>query len=60
MRKHVEIYRDAEQRRRRWRWRLVAGNGQVVAGPQQSYSTRWGAKRAARREHPTWPLVVVS
>lgn len=56
MRKHVEVYRDREERRRRFRYRVWAANGQNVGNPGQSYSRRWSATRAARREHPGLPI----
>lgn len=29
-----------------WRWRLVAGNGEIVADGSEAYSTKWDAERA--------------
>lgn len=34
---HLKIYRD---RAGKWRWRLVAGNGKIVADSGQGYSRR--------------------
>ncbi len=36
---------------RRWRWRVKAANGEIVAA-SQGYATKWNAKRAALR---IWP-----
>ena len=33
----------------RWRWRLVAGNGQIESAAHQSFATRSGAKRNLAR-----------
>ena len=41
-----EIYRDASGE---WRWRAVAGNGQIVADSSEGYKRKWNAKRAAKR-----------
>lgn len=38
-----------------WRFRVVAGNGEVVAA-SEGYLTRWNAKRAARK---IWPDAVI-
>lgn len=42
----VVVYPD---RAGKWRWRLVAGNGQIIADSGEGYSRRWSAWRAARR-----------
>lgn len=34
----------------RWRWRLVAANGQIVGGSQENFASRGNALRAAHRE----------
>jgi len=39
-----EVYQRAD---RRWAWRLIAGNGQIVATDGgQGYETRYGALKA--------------
>ena len=42
----AEVYRDVAGR---YRYRIVARNGRVVDSATQGYTTRYGAKRAARR-----------
>jgi hypothetical protein len=32
-----------------WRWRVQAANGQIIASSGESYSSKWNAKRAAKR-----------
>lgn len=54
--KRVELYRG---RNLKWRWRVVAANGQVTSGPGQAFYSRWNAKRSAHNEHPDLPIVVV-
>lgn len=46
----IELFRD-RGRVRRWRFRAVAGNGEIVAA-SQGYATKWNAKRAALH---IWP-----
>ena len=41
-----EIYRDAAGE---WRWRLVAGNGRIVADSGEGYSRKASARCAAAR-----------
>lgn len=50
--RRVEIYPDGGGL---WRYRVKAGNGQVVGTPGQGYTRKDGALRAARREHPPVP-----
>lgn len=45
----VTVYRDNAGG---WRWTRRADNGEIVADSAESYVTRWGAKRAARRTNP--------
>jgi len=52
--KHVRIKQD---RAGRWRYTVFAGNHEKVATPGQGYATRSGARRAAKREFPTVPIV---
>lgn len=40
-----QIYQD---RAGQYRWRLVAGNGEIVA-ISEAYTTKYGAKRSAER-----------
>lgn len=41
-----ETYRDAGGA---WRWRLIAGNGAIVADSAESYTRRVDARQAAKR-----------
>ncbi|MGA0608815.1 YegP family protein [Caldimonas sp. KR1-144] len=41
-----EIYRDAAGR---WRWRLKARNGEIIADPGFGYSRKAGALAAIKR-----------
>ena len=45
---HYEIYKD---RKREWRWRAIAGNGQTTATSHQSFYSKGNAGRAAERFH---------
>jgi uncharacterized protein YegP (UPF0339 family) len=47
----IHVYKGAGGRQR-WRWRVVAANGRVVADSGEAYLTKWNAKRAAKRLHP--------
>jgi uncharacterized protein len=38
------VYAD---RGKKWRWKLLAANGQTVAGSGESFATKASAKRAA-------------
>ena len=40
---HFEVYEDREER---WRWRLVASNGRIIADSGQGYATKSGATGA--------------
>jgi len=42
---HFEVYEDQAGE---WRWRMVAGNGRVVADSGEGYSSKSGARRAVR------------
>lgn len=53
--KHVQLYRDRGGKR--FRYRLVSARGENLANAGQSYADRWGARRAARRDHPGVALV---
>lgn len=55
MDEHIEIYRDDDYK---WRWRHRGANGRVM-DQGQSHRRKWNAKRAARRNHPGLPVVVV-
>lgn len=52
--RRIEVYADDGGL---WRYRVKAGNGQTVGGPQQAYARKDGALRAARREHPERPRI---
>lgn len=54
--KHIQVYPD---RRKRFRFRVVAANGEITT-VGQSYASRQGGRRAARREYPTLPVVSVA
>lgn len=41
-----EVFQD---RAKKWRWRLVAGNGATVATSGESFASKANAIRAARR-----------
>lgn len=42
----LSVYRD---RQRKFRWRIVAPNGNIIADGSQGYSRRTDAMRAGRR-----------
>jgi uncharacterized protein YegP (UPF0339 family) len=42
----IEIYKDKVGE---WRWRALAGNGEVIANGGEGFSRKWSARRAARR-----------
>lgn len=45
----LDIYRTKSLRRsQRWAWRLVAGNGRIVACSGEGYANRAEAERMAR------------
>jgi uncharacterized protein YegP (UPF0339 family) len=46
--RRVEVYRDAGGE---WRWRRIAGNGEIVAASGEGYADRSGAVAAATREN---------
>jgi uncharacterized protein YegP (UPF0339 family) len=52
--RRVEVYADDGGL---WRYRVKAGNGQIVGTPGQGYARKDGALRAARREHPPVPRI---
>lgn len=41
---HFEVYEDKAHQ---WRFRLKAGNGEIVAAASESYPTKSGAERGA-------------
>lgn len=43
---YTEFYEDAAGE---WRWRLVAGNGKIIADSAEGYASRSNAMRAWRR-----------
>lgn len=52
----AEIYKSGG----RWRYRIIARNGRIVDAPAgQSYTTAFGAKRAARRGRPGIKVVTL-
>ena len=55
-----ELYEDSGGE---WRWRLVAGNGEIIAGSGEGYASKYGARNAARsikEKAPSAPLVILS
>lgn len=51
----IEIYRD---RKGGWRFRVRAGNGEVI-GQGESYTRKFDAKRGAGRLFPLAPIAYV-
>lgn len=51
----VQIYKD-RGKRQPWRYRVIAGNGEIVAA-SEGYSTRWSARRAAKKLFPGLKIV---
>lgn len=45
---YLELFQD---KKKRWRFRAKARNGEILA-QSQAYSTRWSARRGARRAFP--------
>jgi uncharacterized protein YegP (UPF0339 family) len=50
----VEIYRD---RRGKYRYRVKAGNGEIIS-QSQAYTRRWTATRGAQRNEPDATIVI--
>ena len=57
--RHVEVYRSAHPLRPflRWRWRLVGGNGEIMAA-SQAYTRKASAVRGAHAANPDVPVEV--
>jgi len=55
MRPKIEVYPDTAGR---YRWRIVAANGQITASSGESFDSKGNAKRAARAflAHPVEDL----
>lgn len=53
-RRRIVLYRD---RQGAWRFRVVAGNGEIIA-TGEGYTRKWSAKRAATNLWPTLPITV--
>jgi len=51
----IEIYKDS---RGQYRWRLKAGNGEIVA-QGESYPTRVGAKIAVQRLKTLFTIAII-
>lgn len=47
-----ELYQDAATK---WRWRLVATNGNIIADSGEGYSSKQGAKRGIESVRNTAP-----
>lgn len=45
----IEVYRDRMPRRGKWRWRLKAANGNIVADSGQGYADKAEARDMAHR-----------
>jgi uncharacterized protein YegP (UPF0339 family) len=43
-----EVY-QGKGRKKRWYWRLVAANGEIIADGAQGYSTRQNCRRAVTK-----------
>jgi uncharacterized protein YegP (UPF0339 family) len=54
----VELYRD-EGEKKRWRWRVRAGNSEITASSGESFWSKWNAKRAAKKQFPDAEIVTV-
>lgn len=46
----LDVYEDSAGE---WRWRVVAGNGRVIAASGESFASAWNAKRAGIGANPT-------
>lgn len=55
-RDRVELFQRAD---RQWSWRVRAANGRIVHTAGEGFTRRWSARRAARRNHPGHPIVVI-
>jgi uncharacterized protein YegP (UPF0339 family) len=51
----VQLYRG---KNKQWYLRLVGANGETLA-QSEGYTVKWSAKRAAKKNFPGVPLVVV-
>jgi len=51
---YAEVFKDSAGE---WRYRVLAMNHRVVA-QSESYVTRWGARRAVRKNHPDVERIV--
>ena len=60
MAERVEVYKDADSRFRRWRWRHIAGNNRTVGNPGQGFTRRASAVRSAKRNCPGVDVKVIS
>lgn len=59
---HVEVFRERRYlfpgRRSQWYVRLKSSNGEILA-VSEAYSSKWSAKRAARRNFPDLEIKVL-
>lgn len=53
--RRLVVYRRDD---RKWDWRLIAGNNEIVASSLQGFETAHDALVAANREHPEYPAVI--
>lgn len=53
--KRVEVYEDVAGK---WRWRVIARNGQEIGRSEQGYATRRYCRRVAVERNPGLPVVV--
>jgi uncharacterized protein YegP (UPF0339 family) len=42
----IEVYEGRPSKAGRWRWRLRAANGRIVANGGEAFHDRWNAERA--------------
>jgi uncharacterized protein YegP (UPF0339 family) len=49
---YLKVFREGGLLRRKWRWHRKSANGRTIATSGQGFTTRWSAKRSAKREYP--------
>lgn len=58
---YVQVFVDIDNR---WRWRSKAGNHRTTSTSGEDFGKgargRWRAKRAARKQYPDLPLIVLT
>lgn len=53
--RHIDVYRGFDMR---WRWRVVAANGQKMGSGGQAFYSKWNATRGAVNVNPELPVFV--